>query len=91
VTIEHLGTTEWRDVRPLALYFGEGNRFAPHGIPTISYLAGPSYLFTSPPGGELAKLDPDRFYGAIVTLARCVQALDPMSPASIEAFPGPAA
>jgi len=134
VTIEHLGTTEWRDdpvsgeygptgsnefawaytpqpttgsvflesvggtaaqramaVRPLELYFGEGSRFAPLGIPTISYLSGPSYLFTSPPGGELSKLDPDKFYGEIVTLARCVQALDAMSPASIAAFPGPAA
>jgi PA domain len=134
VTIEHLGTTEWRDdpatgryrptgknefgwaytpqaptgsvflesvggtaaqramaIRPLALYFGEGNRFAPHGIPTISYITCPSYLFTSPPGGEHSKLDPDKFYGEIVTFARCVQALDAMSPASIEAFPGPAA
>jgi hypothetical protein len=78
-------------VEPLALYFGEGRGFSAAGIPTISYLTAPSYLFTSPPGGELDKLDPDKMYGEIVTFARCVAALDTMPAASIRAFPGPQA
>jgi hypothetical protein len=78
-------------VKPLALYFGEGSGFYAAGVPTISYLTGPSYLFTSPRGGEIAKVNPDKMYGEIVTFARCVAALDVMSAASIRAFPGPAA
>ena len=70
-------------VRPLSLYFGEGSASAAAGIPTISYLTGPSYLFTSPPGGEISKLNPAKFYGEVVTFARCVQALDAMSPATL--------
>jgi hypothetical protein len=76
-------------IEPLALYFGEGRGFYEAGVPTISYITGPSYLFTSPRGGEVGKVDPDKMYGEIVTFARCVAALDTMSAASIRAFPGP--
>jgi hypothetical protein len=78
-------------VVPLALYFGEGRDFYAAGVPTISYLTGPAYLFTSPRGGEIDKLNPEKMYGEIVTFARCVAALDTMSAAAIRAFPGPAA
>lgn len=77
-------------VDPKALYFGEGHPFFNAGVPTISWLSGPTYLFTSPPGGEIGKVNLDNMYGELITLARCVTTLDGMSAASIKAFPGPA-
>jgi hypothetical protein len=61
-------------------YAGEGQAFHRAGIPCISYIPTPQYLFATPDkGGVLEKLDKQRFYGEVVTFARCVAALDTMT------------
>lgn len=55
------------------------------GIPCISYIPTPQYLFATPQkGGVIAKLDKQRFYGEVLTFARCVAALDKVSVADIK-------
>ena len=67
--------------KPEGGYPGEGAGFWRAGIPVISYLVSPQYLFIAPARGKdlLSKLDKKRFHGEIVTLAKCVAALDKMS------------
>lgn len=77
--------------KPEGAYPGEGAVFWRAGIPTISYIPTPQYLFVEPAhGGALDKLDKKRLHGEVVTFARCVAALDKMSLAEIkgEAKPG---
>ena len=75
-----IGATRMTGQNPNAAYFGEGSGFAAAGIPTISFIGGPWYLFTAPPvGGEIDKLDRDRLQETIATLASCVQQLDGMT------------
>lgn len=72
--------------KPEGGYPGEGAGFWRAGIPVISYLVSPQYLFIAPARGRdlLAKLDKRRFHGEIVTLTKCVAALDKMSAAEIK-------
>jgi len=66
-------------------YPGEGAGFFRAGVPVVSYIPTPQYLFVAPEkGGALDKLDKDRFYGEVVTFARTVAALDGMSAADIK-------
>lgn len=65
-------------------YAGEGQSFHRAGIPCISYIPTPQYLFIAPPkGGALDKMDKRRLYGEVVTFARSVSALDRMTVAQI--------
>jgi hypothetical protein len=65
-------------------YPGEGQGFHRAGIPCISYIPTPPYLFATPAkGGVLDKLNKDRLYGEVVAFAKCVAALDKMSVAEI--------
>ena len=66
-------------------YPGEGAGFFRAGLPVVSYIPTPQYLFATPAkGGVLDKLSVDRFYGELVTFARTVAALDTMSAAEIK-------
>ncbi|HEX7793512.1 MAG TPA: hypothetical protein VF456_04135 [Vicinamibacterales bacterium] len=66
-------------------YAGEGQAFHRAGIPCISYIPTPQYLFATPDkGGVIEKLDKQRFYGEVVTFARCISALDKLSIAQIK-------
>jgi hypothetical protein len=66
-------------------YAGEGQAFHRAGIPCISYIPTPQYLFATPDkGGVIEKLDKQRFYGEVVTFARCIAALDKISVAQIK-------
>ena len=66
--------------KPAGRYGGEGGAFFRAGIPTISYIPTPQYLFVEPrKGGMIDKLDKNRLHGEVVTFARCVAALDQMS------------
>ena len=71
--------------KPDGAYPGEGAAFWRAGVPTISYIPTPQYLFVEPvKGGALDKLDKNRLHGEVVTFARCVAALDKMSVAEIK-------
>ena len=71
--------------KPEGAYPGEGAGFWRAGIPTISYIPTPQYLFVEPAkGGALDKLDKRRLHGEVVTFARCVAALDKMPVAAIK-------
>ena len=71
--------------RPDGAYPGEGAGFWAAGIPTISYIPTPQYLFIAPAkGGGIEKLDRHRLHGEVTTFARCVAALDKMSVAEIK-------
>jgi hypothetical protein len=66
-------------------YPGEGAAFFRAGIPVISYIPTPQYLFVAPSkGGALDKMNAERFYGEVVTFARTIAALDRMSAAEIK-------
>jgi hypothetical protein len=66
-------------------YAGEGQSFHRAGIPCISYIPTPQYLFATPDkGGVIEKLDKQRFYGEVVTFARCITALDKLPIAEIK-------
>ncbi len=66
-------------------YAGEGQQFHRAGIPCISYIPVAQYLFATPDkGGVIEKLDKKRFYGEVVTFARCIAALDKMTVAEIK-------
>jgi hypothetical protein len=70
--------------KPEGSYPGEGAAFFRAGIPTISYIPTPQYLFVEPvKGGAIDKLDKNRLHGEVVTFARCVAALDKMTVAEI--------
>jgi hypothetical protein len=70
--------------RPAGRYGGEGGAFFRAGIPTISYIPTPQYLFVEPrTGGAIDKLDKMRLHGEVMTFARCVAALDKMSVSEI--------
>jgi hypothetical protein len=73
-------------VDPHGSYPGEGAGFWRAGIPVISYLVAPQYLFIAPARGRdlLTKLDKQRLHGEIVTLTKCVAALDKMSVSEIK-------
>jgi hypothetical protein len=70
--------------KPAGSYGGEGQAFFRAGIPTISYIPTPQYLFVEPrKGGAIDKLDKNRLHGEVVTFTRCVAALDKMSVSDI--------
>jgi hypothetical protein len=67
-------------VQPPGSYPGEGAGFFRAGIPTISYIPTPQYLFVEPvKGGAIDKLDKRRLHGEVAMFARCVAALDKMT------------
>ena len=67
-------------VQPPGAYPGEGAAFYRAGIPTISYIPTPQYLFVEPvKGGAIDKLDKRRLHGEVAMFARCVAALDRMT------------
>ncbi len=71
--------------RPDGSYPGEGAGFWAAGIPTVSYIPTPQYLFIAPAkGGGIDKLDKHRLHGEVTTFARVVAALDKMSVAEIK-------
>jgi hypothetical protein len=75
--------------KPQGSYPGEGAGFWAAGIPTISYIPSPQFLFIAPAkGGGLEKLDKRRLHGEVTTMARCVAALDKMSVAEIKGSNG---
>ncbi|HLJ50502.1 MAG TPA: hypothetical protein VKU01_31030 [Bryobacteraceae bacterium] len=84
--------TEARNIfafKPEGSYPGEGAAFYRAGIPTISYIPTPQYLFVEPvKGGAIDKLDKHRLHGEVVTLARCVAALDKMTVEEIRGTDG---
>ena len=76
--------------KPQASYPGEGAAFFRAGIPTISYIPIPQYLFVEPvKGGAIDKLDKRRLHGEVVTFTRCVAALDKMTLTEIRGADGP--
>ena len=76
--------------KPQASYPGEGAAFFRAGIPTISYIPIPQYLFVEPvKGGAIDKLDKRRLHGEVVTFTRCVAALDKMTLSEIRGADGP--
>jgi hypothetical protein len=75
--------------KPQGSYPGEGAGFWAAGIPTISYIPSPQFLFIAPAkGGGLEKLDKRRLHGEVTTMARCVAALDKMTIAEIKGANG---
>ena len=71
--------------RPDGAYPGEGAGFWAAGIPTVSYIPTPQYLFIAPAkGGGIDKLDKHRLHGEVTTFARVVAALDKMTVAEIK-------
>lgn len=77
-------------VQPPGNYPGEGAAFYRAGIPTISYIPTPQYLFVEPvKGGAIDKLDRRRLHGQVAMFARCVAALDKMTIDEIRGTAGP--
>ena len=71
--------------KPAGAYPGEGAGFWAAGIPALSYIPSPQYLFIAPAkGGGLEKLDRNRLHGEVTAFARAVTALDKMSVAEIK-------
>ena len=71
--------------KPAGSYPGEGAGFWAAGIPTLSYIPSPQYLFIAPAkGGGLEKLDKNRLHGEVTAFARAVAALDKMGVAQIK-------
>jgi hypothetical protein len=71
--------------KPDGAYPGEGAPFWRAGIPAVSYIPTPQYLFVAPvKGGAIDKLDKKRMYGEVVTFTRVVAALDKMAVAQIK-------
>jgi len=71
--------------RPDGAYPGEGAGFWAAGIPTVSYIPTPQYLFIAPAkGGGVDKLDKHRLHGEVVTFARVVAMLDKMPAGEIK-------
>jgi len=71
--------------KPAGAYPGEGAGFWAAGIPTLSYIPSPQYLFIAPAkGGGIEKLDKNRLHGEVTAFARAVTALDKMTVAQIK-------
>jgi hypothetical protein len=92
VFLDAVDGTEARNTyafKPQGSYPGEGAGFWAAGIPTISYIPSPQFLFIAPAkGGGLEKLDKRRLHGEVTTMARCVAALDKMTVAEIKGANG---
>ncbi|MBZ5604024.1 MAG: hypothetical protein LAO79_17120 [Acidobacteriia bacterium] len=70
--------------KPAGAYPGEGAGFWAAGIPALSYVPSPQYLFIAPAkNGGIEKLDRHRLHGEVTAFARAVAALDKMSKAEI--------
>ncbi len=71
--------------KPAGAYPGEGAGFWAAGIPALSYIPSPQYLFIAPAkGGGLEKLDKNRLHGEVTAFAKAVAALDKMTVAQIK-------
>jgi hypothetical protein len=55
---------------------GEGSALYRTGKPTMGYLPIPEWLLTSPPSGEIEKMDADLLYAQTVAMARIARHLD---------------
>jgi hypothetical protein len=63
-------------LRPIAnTFFGEGLWFHSVGVPTIGYIAGPSYLCSYADHGHLDKLDKHRMNDEVLTFAAFIDRL----------------
>ncbi|MCW3063624.1 MAG: hypothetical protein JWN32_796, partial [Solirubrobacterales bacterium] len=63
--------------------FGVGGPFQSAGVPQIGFLAGPTYLVTISPGGEMDKLDADLAARQVAWLADLVGRIDPIPAAAL--------
>ena len=61
------------------LQFGVGGPFYQAGIPEIGAIAGPEYLLTVSPNGEMDKFDAALAANQIAFLANLATAIDPVS------------
>ena len=69
-------------LRPPA-QFGVGGAFQTSGVPQIGAIAGPEYLLTISPNGDLDKLDPELAARQIAWLADLATKLDPIPAAQL--------
>jgi hypothetical protein len=65
--------------------FGVGGPFYQAGIPEIGAIAGPEYLLTVSPNGEMDKFDPALAASQIAFLADLTMAIDPVSAQELRA------
>jgi hypothetical protein len=63
--------------------FGVGGPFQTHGVPQIGAIAGPEYLLTVSPSGDMEKLDATLAAQQIAWLADLATRLDPIPSASL--------
>jgi len=63
--------------------FGVGGPFQTAGVPQIGAIAGPEYLLTVSPSGDMEKLDPSLAAKQIAWLADLATRLDPIPAASL--------
>jgi hypothetical protein len=66
-------------------YFGNGAAFFAAGIPTISYVPLPSYLFSAPQNGHIDKLSPSRMAAEVLGFARAIRLIDRIDAAALKA------
>jgi hypothetical protein len=66
---------------------GEGGALMAAGVPTIGYLAVPSYLLSGSPDGCMHKLDRELMHGQIQSFARVVHQMQTMSAADLREGP----
>jgi hypothetical protein len=67
------------------LQFGVGGPFYQAGIPEIGAIAGPEYLLTVSPNGEMDKFDPRLAARQIAFLADLARAIDPVDARELRA------
>src|SRR3954451_10608799 len=67
------------------LQFGVGGPFYQAGIPEIGAIAGPEYLLTVSPNGEMDKFDPGLAATQIAFLADLTRAIDPVAASELRA------
>jgi hypothetical protein len=65
------------------LQFGVGGAFQTTGVPQIAFLAGPTYLLTISPSGEMGKLDADLAARQVAWIADLVRRIDPIPAAEL--------
>ena len=64
--------------------FGVGGQFQAAGVPQVGIIAGPEYLVTISPNGEIDKFDPDLASRQVAWIADMIKRLDGVSAATLK-------
>src|SRR4051812_1740893 len=72
-------------LRPPPVQFGVGGAFQTAGVPQIGAIAGPEYLLTMKPDGDMEKLDARLAATQTAWVADILHRIDPISAADLRA------